>query len=66
MTLSWQLTYAGSPIDVFRSQITMWGPTGQINDYATKAWGGLTRAYFKPRWASLLLMPMNLMVRVPK
>mmetsp|Transcript_15996 Transcript_15996/g.25573 ORF Transcript_15996/g.25573 Transcript_15996/m.25573 type:complete len:133 (-) Transcript_15996:103-501(-) len=37
-----------------RNQLTLWGPTGQIKDYATKAWGGLTRAYFKPRWTMLL------------
>lgn len=33
-----------------RNQITLWGPTGQINDYAAKAWGGLVRDYYKPRW----------------
>eukprot|EP01051_Picozoa_sp_SAG22_P010024 SAG22_NODE_877_length_6715_cov_28.285369_5_plen_99_part_00 len=27
------------------------GPTGQINDYAAKAWGGLVSSYYKPRWA---------------
>jgi alpha-N-acetylglucosaminidase len=34
-----------------RNQITLWGPTGQINDYAAKSWGGLVSSYYKPRWA---------------
>ena len=25
------------------NQLTLWGPTGQINDYAKKEWGGLVR-----------------------
>ncbi|TKA51950.1 hypothetical protein B0A49_13193, partial [Cryomyces minteri] len=33
-----------------RNQITLWGPTGQINDYASKAWGGLIASYYVPRW----------------
>ena len=33
-----------------RNQITLWGPTGQINDYAAKAWGGLVSSYYAPRW----------------
>lgn len=33
-----------------RNQITLWGPTGQINDYASKHWGGLVRSYYLPRW----------------
>jgi len=33
-----------------RNQITLWGPTGQINDYAKKDWGGLVRGYYKKRW----------------
>jgi alpha-N-acetylglucosaminidase len=33
-----------------RNQITMWGPSGQINDYAKKDWGGLVRGYYKKRW----------------
>lgn len=31
----------------------LWGPTGQINDYAKKEWGGLVRAYYKPRYSKL-------------
>lgn len=33
-----------------RNQLTLWGPTGQANDYAAKSWGGLVRAYYTPRW----------------
>jgi len=33
-----------------RNQLTLWGPTGQINDYAKKEWGGLVRSYYKKRW----------------
>ena len=34
----------------------MWGPSGQINDYAKKEWGGLVRSYYKPRYALLFKM----------
>ena len=33
-----------------RNQLTLWGPTGQINDYAAKSWGGLVRSYYASRW----------------
>lgn len=33
-----------------RNQITLWGPTGQISDYASKQWGGLISSYYVPRW----------------
>lgn len=33
-----------------RNQITLWGPTGEIDDYANKMWSGLVSAYYKPRW----------------
>jgi len=36
-----------------RNQVTLWGPNGEIVDYSTKAWGGLARSFFKPRWALL-------------
>lgn len=37
-----------------RNQITLWGPTGEINDYASKAWGGLVAGYYAPRWEIFL------------
>lgn len=33
-----------------RNQITLWGPTGQISDYASKDWSGLVSTYYVPRW----------------
>lgn len=37
-----------------RNQITMWGPSEQINDYASKQWNGLVGNYYKPRWQMFL------------
>ncbi|KAF2469638.1 putative alpha-N-acetylglucosaminidase, partial [Lindgomyces ingoldianus] len=37
-----------------RNQITLWGPDGEINDYASKSWGGLVGEYYLPRWEALL------------
>ncbi|KAK3591261.1 hypothetical protein CHS0354_010626 [Potamilus streckersoni] len=33
-----------------RNQITLWGPNGEIRDYAAKQWSGLIAGYYKPRW----------------
>ena len=33
-----------------RNQITMWGPNGEIHDYANKMWAGMVASYYKPRW----------------
>ena len=36
-----------------RNQITLWGPNGEINDYAAKVgWAGLVKDYYGARWAS--------------
>ena len=47
-------TYNSTLQDIFeynaRLQITGWGPDGEKNDYASKAWGGLIRTYYIPRW----------------
>jgi alpha-N-acetylglucosaminidase len=37
-----------------RNQITQWGPDGEINDYASKSWGGLVGDYYLPRWLVFL------------
>ncbi|KAF2180635.1 glycoside hydrolase family 89 protein [Zopfia rhizophila CBS 207.26] len=37
-----------------RNQISRWGPNGEINDYASKSWGGLVGGYYKPRWEAFL------------
>jgi alpha-N-acetylglucosaminidase len=33
-----------------RNQITLWGPSGEIVDYASKEWGGLMEDYYAQRW----------------
>jgi alpha-N-acetylglucosaminidase len=35
---------------IARNQITLWGPSGEISDYASKSWGGLLNGYYVPRW----------------
>ncbi|XP_020300841.1 alpha-N-acetylglucosaminidase [Pseudomyrmex gracilis] len=37
-----------------RNQITLWGPNGEIRDYANKQWSGVVADYFKLRWAFFL------------
>lgn len=34
-----------------KNQITLWGPNGQILDYARKQWAGVMNDYYKPRWS---------------
>ena len=31
-------------------QLTLWGPNGEILDYASKHWSGLVSDYYYPRW----------------
>lgn len=33
-----------------RNQITLWGPNGEIRDYAAKQWAGMVADYYRPRW----------------
>lgn len=33
-----------------RNQVTLWGPSGQIEDYASKQWAGLVGDYYAHRW----------------
>lgn len=33
-----------------RNQLTLWGPVGEINDYAAKHWAGLVGDYYYMRW----------------
>jgi alpha-N-acetylglucosaminidase len=33
-----------------RNQITLWGPNGEIADYASKQWSGLISSFYIPRW----------------
>lgn len=39
-----------------RNQVTLWGPKGEINDYACKQWAGLVSGYYLPRWQLFLDM----------
>lgn len=41
-----------------RNQITLWGPRGEIVDYANKQWAGVVSHYFLPRW-NLFLNALN-------
>eukprot|EP00755_Sulcionema_specki_P003087 Sspe_Gene.3497::Locus_1162_Transcript_1_1_Confidence_1.000_Length_2577::g.3497::m.3497/K01205/NAGLU; alpha-N-acetylglucosaminidase len=42
-----------------RNQITLWGPNGNINDYAKKEWSGLVSSYHKKRWELAINMVKN-------
>ena len=52
-----QSAAANTPEDVVdliefnaRNQITLWGPNGNIEDYAAKEWAGLIKSYYRQRW----------------
>merc|ERR1712154_163745 len=44
-----------------RNQLTVWGPTGQIMDYATKQWSGLIADYCQARWEFFSKWLVNLL-----
>jgi len=37
-----------------RNQLTLWGPLGEISDYASKQWNGLIGTYYRRRWEFFL------------
>src|SRR6202012_6040954 len=37
-----------------KAQVTVWGGEGQLADYASKAWQGLYRDFYLPRWSQFL------------
>lgn len=41
------------------NQVTLWGPTGQISDYASKQWAGLVGQYYRPRWQLFIDYTLN-------
>ncbi|KAF5300022.1 hypothetical protein FQR65_LT09279 [Abscondita terminalis] len=41
-----------------RNQITLWGPNGEIFDYANKQWSGMVSDYYFERW-SMFINAMN-------
>ncbi|XP_028043459.1 alpha-N-acetylglucosaminidase isoform X1 [Bombyx mandarina] len=52
--------FARTPIESYsyslnaRNQITLWGPNGEITDYACKQWAELFHYYYIPRWTKFL------------
>jgi len=42
-----------------RNQLTLWGPDGNINDYARKSWAGLYKDYYAPRWQMFTTAVIN-------
>lgn len=46
-----------------RNQITLWGPNGEISDYACKQWAEMFRYYYIPRWTSFLNAALDAKVR---
>lgn len=37
-----------------RNQVTLWGPDGEISDYASKQWAGLVSGYYAVRWEAFV------------
>ena len=37
-----------------RNLLTLWGPNGEISDYAGRLWAGLVKGYYRPRWELFL------------
>jgi alpha-N-acetylglucosaminidase len=52
--------YADNPADArayvlnAKAQVTIWGGDGGLADYASKAWQGLYRDFYLPRWSQFL------------
>lgn len=45
---------AASYVANAKAQVTIWGGEGNLNDYASKAWQGLYRGFYLPRWSMFL------------
>lgn len=41
------------------NQITLWGPNGEIDDYASKQWAGLVGRYYRQRWQLFIDFTLN-------
>lgn len=56
-----------SEIDLYelnaRNQITLWGPRGEISDYACKQWTELFHHYYIPRWRVFLAAALDAKAR---
>ncbi|CAH0560993.1 unnamed protein product [Brassicogethes aeneus] len=44
-----------------RNQITLWGPGGEILDYANKQWAGVIDEYFERRWVMFIEYAMKVL-----
>ncbi|XP_052221113.1 alpha-N-acetylglucosaminidase-like isoform X4 [Dreissena polymorpha] len=55
---SWGVTASEADLMEYnaRNQVTLWGPTGEIRDYAAKQWAGLISGYYAPRWGKFIGM----------
>ncbi|XP_034836377.1 alpha-N-acetylglucosaminidase [Maniola hyperantus] len=42
-----------------RNQITLWGPNGEITDYACKQWAEVFHYYYIPRWSTFLNLALD-------
>eukprot|EP01084_Bolivina_argentea_P221120 374591_1 len=42
-----------------RNIVTLWGPNGEINNYASKQWNGIIKYYYKPQWELFFNMINN-------
>ncbi|XP_042869307.1 alpha-N-acetylglucosaminidase-like isoform X3 [Penaeus japonicus] len=49
---SWATTQEERDLYLYNAlnQISLWGPQGQITDYAVKQWAGVVSDYLMPRW----------------
>ncbi|KAF7794863.1 hypothetical protein EIP86_006005 [Pleurotus ostreatoroseus] len=43
-----------------RNQLTLWGPHGENNDYASKQWAGLVGGYYAERWEAFVTYLVSL------
>ncbi|KAK8803241.1 hypothetical protein WA158_000935 [Blastocystis sp. Blastoise] len=46
-----------------KNQISLWGPEGNIVDYASRAWSGMARTYYYDRWVVFLDTVISLAVK---
>lgn len=46
-----------------RNQVTLWGPNGEISDYACKQWAEMFQYYYIPRWSAFLSAALDAKVR---
>jgi alpha-N-acetylglucosaminidase len=46
-----------------RNQITLWGPNGEIMDYANKQFASLMSSYYRPRWELFVKLALDALRR---